>query len=212
MESTVQNTIQNKEGQGRIFENVVLETLTKTSPVLTIVTYSSVVVLLLALNYIYQATSFFTGLLLYLGGLLFWSLFEYLMHRYVFHFASESKLARRFHYMIHGVHHQYPRDKERLFMPPVPGILIISVLFLLFYLILERYTFTFLAGLLNGYLLYTLIHYSVHMYRPPKYFKKLWVHHAMHHYRYHDKAYGVSSPLWDIVFGTMPPRDVKKVH
>jgi sterol desaturase/sphingolipid hydroxylase (fatty acid hydroxylase superfamily) len=33
----------------------------------------------------------------------------------------------------------------------------------------------------------------------------LWLkhHHVLHHYRNPDRGYGVSTPLWDYIFGTM---------
>lgn len=58
-----------------------------------------------------------------------------------------------------------------------------------------------------GYAIYLFIHYVVHARKPPKNFLKyLWTHHSLHHYVFEDRAFGVSSPLWDIIFKTMPPK------
>jgi sterol desaturase/sphingolipid hydroxylase (fatty acid hydroxylase superfamily) len=110
--------------------------------------------------------------------------------------------------MLHGIHHDHPRDRQRLFMPPVPATIIAAILLLFWFIFLGYNAFGFMSGITTGYLLYSYIHYSVHtkpVYQP---LRSLWKHHALHHYKYHDKAYGVSSPLWDIVFGTMPPKKV----
>lgn len=112
--------------------------------------------------------------------------------------------------MLHGVHHASPRDEARLFMPPVPGMIIISVLLLITWLLLEWLALSFVAGLINGYLVYAAMHYSMHMYKPPRMLRRLWAHHALHHYRHHDKAFGVTSTFWDRVFRTMPPEKESK--
>jgi sterol desaturase/sphingolipid hydroxylase (fatty acid hydroxylase superfamily) len=50
----------------------------------------------------------------------------------------------------------------------------------------------------------------VHVYQPPKnFFKILWINHSVHHYKHGEYVFGVSSPLWDYVYGTMKE---KKVH
>jgi sterol desaturase/sphingolipid hydroxylase (fatty acid hydroxylase superfamily) len=131
---------------------------------------------------------------------------EYILHRYVFHIDEYFPKFHRLHYMLHGVHHEHPRDRERLFMPPVPGTFIASILLGFWWLILGSDSLAFMAGITNGYLLYSYIHFSVHtkpVYGP---LRTLWKHHALHHFKYHDKAFGVSSPLWDLVFRTMPPK------
>lgn len=196
--------------EGRIFNNRFLDMLTRTSPTLTLLSYGSIVMLFLYLNFELTSLTITNCIVLFASGLFFWTFFEYLMHRFVFHFMSEKPLAKKIHYALHGVHHENPRDEDRIFMPPVPGIIIISIVFVIFYSILDQYTFGFLAGWLSGYLAYSFIHYHVHVSKPHRYFRILWTHHALHHYKYDDKAFGVSTPLWDIVFGTMPPKN--KLH
>lgn len=195
------------DGQGVLFENSVLEALTKTSPGITLSIYIPIISLLLYYGYVHGVvTGFYSAFFIYIGAIFFWTLFEYLMHRYIFHFMSDSPLVHKFHYIVHGVHHEYPRDKERLFMPPVPALLIISILFITFYIIMRQYVFIFLPGFLTGYLIYSFIHYATHSRHYPRFLKPIVRHHSLHHYKYPDKAYGVSSPLWDYIFGTMPPK------
>ena len=116
-------------------------------------------------------------------------------------------------YNAHGFHHDYPKDKKRLAMPPILAVVISTVLLYLFQYLLGDYSFSFLAGFVVGYAMYLVVHYTVHMYPPPKNFlKSLWVNHALHHYSEDDVLFGVSQPLWDYVFGTMPKseRDQRK--
>jgi sterol desaturase/sphingolipid hydroxylase (fatty acid hydroxylase superfamily) len=143
------------------------------------------------------------------GGIMVWTFFEYFLHRYLFHWASESKIVKRLTYILHGIHHDYPRDVTRVFMPPAPGTLFVLLFLGLFWLLLQNYVFAFLPGFLTGYFVYAYIHYIIHAKKPFRNFKFWWTHHSLHHYKYPDKAFGVSTPIWDMVFGTMPPRKEK---
>jgi 4-hydroxysphinganine ceramide fatty acyl 2-hydroxylase len=147
--------------------------------------------------------------LTFLGGMLFWSLFEYIAHRFIFHLVSEKKGLQKFAYTLHGNHHHYPRDKQRLFMPPVPSIILASAIFGLMYLFMRQNTFMFFPGFILGYLMYGTMHYAIHAWNPPfKWMKGLWRNHHLHHYKNEHHGFGVSSTIWDHVFGTM--FDLKK--
>jgi sterol desaturase/sphingolipid hydroxylase (fatty acid hydroxylase superfamily) len=142
--------------------------------------------------------------LTFFGGVAFWTLFEYIMHRFAFHYDAETEKSRRFIYVMHGNHHEYPRDKNRLFMPPLPSILISTTLFGICYLIMGVHAFMFMPGFIFGYLLYGSMHYAIHAWNPPfKWMKGLWRNHHLHHYKDDHKGFGVSSTIWDHVFGTM---------
>lgn len=200
--------IHNK-GQAQIFKNAYLEMLTKTHPLVIWGMYLPIIGYMLyrsAARYDYTLPYI---VLVFLGGMFFWTFFEYLMHRFVFHFVSENPRARRTIYVLHGNHHEYPRDKERLFMPPVPSLIIASVLFVLQYLIMDSNAFMFFPGFILGYLMYGSMHYAIHAWNPPfKWMKPLWRNHHLHHYKNDHQGYGVSTTIWDRVFGTM--FDLKK--
>jgi hypothetical protein len=84
-------------------------------------------------------------------------------------------------YLIHGVHHEFPKDKDRLAMPPLVSVTIATVLLLLFRVILGDLAFSFLPGFIVGYAYYLSVHYIVHVYQPPKnFFKVLWINHGIH--------------------------------
>jgi len=197
------------KGQARIFQNQTLEFLTKTHPVIIWSMYLPVIIGMPLYGTGKMHFSGTTGLLIMAGGVFFWTLFEYIAHRYLFHMVSETESGKRLTYIIHGNHHEYPRDRERLFMPPIPSLLISSALFGICYLLINDYAFSFFPGFLLGYLLYGSMHYAIHAYNPPfKWMKPLWRNHHLHHYKDEDKGFGVSSTLWDRIFGTM--FDLKK--
>lgn len=195
--------IHNK-GQAQLFKNPYLEMLTKTHPLVIWGMYLPVII-----GFPWHAADkfLFTSTIIasvFIAGMLFWSLFEYLMHRFVFHMVAESKRARKFIYVLHGNHHEYPRDKERLFMPPVPSLIISSLIFFAMYAIMGNYAFVFFPGFMLGYLMYGTMHYAIHAWNPPmKWMKPLWRNHHLHHYKNEEQGFGVSSTLWDHVFGTM---------
>ena len=201
----------NNEGQGKVFENRFLEVFTKAAPQVSVATYSSIVIGLCILTYYWQVVDqLWLAASIFIGATLSWTFFEYLFHRYVNHldhFFPESTFAQKLSYTLHGIHHEYPRDKERLIMPPLPGILISAILFFSFYGVMGQYAIIYFPGFLTGYLIYVAIHYGTHKFRPPKTLKFLWRHHALHHYKYPNHAFGVSTTVWDHVFRTMPPKN-----
>ncbi|MEO6000182.1 MAG: sterol desaturase family protein [Chitinophagaceae bacterium] len=199
----------NNKGQARLFKSQYVEMLTKTHPLVIWGMYLPVIIYFVLLSYsklnfspIYIAAILFMGMLS-------WTFFEYLMHRFAFHFIADNPRIQRFIYVLHGNHHEYPRDKERLFMPPVPSLIIASLFFILFYSLLDNNVFMFFPGFLLGYLMYGTMHFAIHAWNPPyKWMKSLWRNHHLHHYKNEHQGFGVSTTLWDRIFGTM--FDLKK--
>ena len=105
--------IHNK-GQAQLFRNHYLEYLTKTHPLVIWGMYIPIISFLLYYSISAVDLSAGTIALVFLGGMFSWTLFEYIMHRFVFHFIAESPKAKRIVYVMHGNHHEYPRDKELL--------------------------------------------------------------------------------------------------
>lgn len=200
--------IHNK-GQAQLFRNNYLEMLTKTHPLVIWGIYLPIIIY--SIFYGYSAFQFGAARIsvIFLAGMLFWTLFEYIMHRFVFHLVAESERAKKIIYVMHGNHHHFPRDKERLFMPPVPSLIIASILFSIFYVLMGPSAFVFFPGFMLGYLMYGSMHYAIHAWNPPfKWMKPLWRNHHLHHYKNDHRGFGVSTTIWDRVFGTM--FDLKK--
>lgn len=200
--------IKNK-GQARLFKSEFLEMMTKTHPFVVYTMYFPLIAYMLYIGYTQKELSVQLEIGLFFAGVVFWTLFEYVMHRYVFHMIVESPRARRIVYTMHGVHHEYPRDKNRLFMPPVPSIIISSIIFYVMYMLMHWRALAFFPGFIFGYMAYGSMHYAIHAFAPPKYLKALWRNHHLHHYKHPDKGFGVSSVLWDVVFKTVPEKEAK---
>lgn len=193
------------KGTKILFKNKWIERFSRTHisiPITIFILYSAGLLYWSAMNTSLTAG---TTVSLFFTGLLIFTFTEYIMHRYLFHMGTYTELRRKLQYAFHGVHHDYPKDKDRLAMPPVVSITIATILLLLLRLVMHDFVFAFLPGFLTGYAGYLFVHYIVHAYQPPKnMFKTLWVHHGIHHYKNNERAFGVSSPLWDYIFRTMP--------
>ena len=146
--------------------------------------------------------------LLGLAGLAFWTLTEYWLHRKVFHWEPDNAFGRRMHFIIHGVHHDHPNDKLRLVMPPGASIPLAALFLGLFVLLFGTpHAFPMFSGFILGYLVYDYTHYHVHHHTPKTQFgRRLREQHMRHHFQDHHYGFGVSSPLWDLVFRTLPRR------
>ncbi|MEP0366722.1 MAG: sterol desaturase family protein [Cyclobacteriaceae bacterium] len=189
--------------KSQLFQNPLLERLTRTHIAVPIT-----LLLLYAAGLMYWSVytvghSITLGLSLFFTGLLTFTLAEYLMHRFVFHMRTTSSFRANIQYKFHGVHHDFPKEKDRLAMPPLVSITLATILLGFFNLLIGDYVFSFLPGFLFGYASYLFVHYILHAYPPPtNVFRALWINHSIHHYKSPDKRFGVSSALWDRVFGT----------
>jgi sterol desaturase/sphingolipid hydroxylase (fatty acid hydroxylase superfamily) len=189
----------------RIFKNRFLELLTKTHPLVITILYLSLgIIMLWWYLQLHPKTSAISMLSIVLSGFFSWTLAEYLMHRFLYHKAGDASYNSRFKYLFHGIHHEYPNDHERLVLPPVPSLLIAAILLGFFYLFMGSWTLVFGTGFLWGYLSYMSVHFIVHRYSPSKRFPFWWNYHMIHHFQQHDRAFGVTTPLWDFVFRTLP--------
>jgi sterol desaturase/sphingolipid hydroxylase (fatty acid hydroxylase superfamily) len=193
------------KGSARLFDNRFMELFSKSHPLIILSMYVPLCAFLLLYFHRNVEPSLFLMLVVFLVGVFSWTFFEYILHRFVFHYVAEAPLFKRLNYLVHGVHHEYPKDKQRLMMPPLPSLLISGSFFLFFRFLMGHFVFAFFSGFMIGYLSYAIIHYCTHAFRPPKNFLRyLWEYHSKHHFRTPDKAFGVSSPFWDYIFGTMP--------
>jgi sterol desaturase/sphingolipid hydroxylase (fatty acid hydroxylase superfamily) len=136
------------------------------------------------------------------AGLLAWTLIEYGLHRFVFHYHPRSAWGKRVHFVFHGVHHDYPNDARRLVMPPSASIPLAGLFYLGFGALLPAPPlYAFFPGVVAGYLVYDMSHYAFHhaSFKNPV-LKRLKKHHLLHHYADDTRGFGVSSVLWDTIF------------
>lgn len=198
----------------RLFKSDFLEWFTHISPVVVLVVFLPITAFFLWRSArANQGIGWWNVLISFAIGLLLWPLVEYLLHRFVFHFSPKNPSERmnRMLFLMHGVHHAQPREKSRLVMPPVVSIPLAAIFYGLFLgvvgglLSLPNYVDGILAGFLFGYVIYDLTHYALHHFSfKGDYFMKLRRHHMAHHFKTHNQRFGVSTWIWDDVFGTNP--------
>jgi sterol desaturase/sphingolipid hydroxylase (fatty acid hydroxylase superfamily) len=192
----------------RMFENEWLERFSRIHPSTPFVAWVPVTALLLVRSLRRHDVSPLGIAGLFLGGMLAWTFAEYVLHRHVFHWTNDTAWGKRIHFLLHGVHHEYPSDKDRLVMPLLTSVPLAIIFYTLFTLVLGRsLAEPSFAGFVVGYLFYDGTHYYVHHFVPKtRWGKFLRRHHLTHHFADHDGGFGVSSPLWDLVFRTMPTK------
>jgi sterol desaturase/sphingolipid hydroxylase (fatty acid hydroxylase superfamily) len=151
---------------------------------------------------------------MFMAGVLAWTLLEYWLHRVLFHIVPKQKTLRFYWFMLHGYHHEFPNDRLRLVMPPIMSWPIAAGFYFIARAIGGPYWLTTLVGVYAGYLAYDWVHYYTHHARPKgRVGKFLRRFHLEHHYKDETTHFGLSSPLWDVVFGTFsrpsPPTDLE---
>jgi sterol desaturase/sphingolipid hydroxylase (fatty acid hydroxylase superfamily) len=200
-----------KQVGGKIlFTNPILEKLTHWPIGVPIILFIAYAGLLLTIHVVYSAVSIPLSILLFFFGWIFFSWTEYQVHRYLFHLSAMTLARKKFQYLLHGVHHAHPNDTDRLAMPPVLSIAIATLFLFALRFLMGNFVFAFLPGFLLGYAFYLFIHYLIHVHQLPKnIFKHLWINHAIHHHRDDKVLFGVSSPVWDYVYGTLPKNQLK---
>jgi dihydroceramide fatty acyl 2-hydroxylase len=189
----------------RMFDSDALDKLSRVHPAVPLIIFGPVIATLLVLSITRLGAIELVALVV--GGYLFWTLTEYWMHRIVFHFEPEEGIGARFHWIIHGVHHDHPNDPKRLVMPPSVSVPLSLGFFALFLLVLGLdWALAFGAGFWSGYLFYDSIHYHLHHHTPRtgpgKWLREL---HMRHHFQDDTVGFGISAPWWDRVFRTSVP-------
>lgn len=198
----------------RLFKSDFMEFFTHISPITVLVIWLPFAVFMIIREItagIERQASLWYVPVAFLAGLFLWTASEYLLHRFVFHFQPKGAMQEKIIYLFHGVHHHQPQCKTRLVMPPMVSIPLALVFYGLFSLVLGRllgvphWVGPMVSGFTIGYLIYDLTHYATHHFPMHsgvgKYLKR---YHMMHHYKTPDQRFGVSSPLWDVIFGTKP--------
>lgn len=196
--------VSNSQESVRMFKSDFLEALSKVHWTVPLYIFIPVIGFCVYKDFEY-AVGILRFLELFALGLFVWTIVEYIMHRFVFHYAPPDKpWAMRVHFIFHGVHHDYPSDAKRLVLPPSVSIPLAAIFYFLFLAILPANDiWGFFPGFILGYLVYDISHYAIHHFNfKGNIWKKIKQHHMLHHYQDPNKGYGVSSPLWDKVFGS----------
>lgn len=131
-----------------------------------------------------------------IAGLVAWSVIEYAIHRWVLHQVPPFN-------RLHALHHAQP---VALIGTPtwLSAALFLGLWWVMDYTLPAGLGDGLAAGMMTGYLGYALIHDAVHhrLARRDSWLHRAKLRHARHHQSGTHCNYGVSSGLWDTVFGT----------
>jgi len=133
-------------------------------------------------------------------GAITWSFAEYVLHRWVGHSkGSQTQFARQHRQHHAQVHYFAPLALKLWRASQVIGLLALATGLVLGL----SQGLAFSAGFAFAYLGYEWVHYSLHTYAPHTAYGR-WArrHHFFHHFHRPASNHGVTTPLWDVVFGT----------
>jgi len=187
-----------------MFDSRVLDALSRVHPTVPAIIFLPAIVALSAWGLTHESVPAALGLAV--GGYALWTLFEYWLHRLVFHFEPADGLGARLHWIIHGVHHDHPNDPMRLVMPPAVSVPLGAAVFGLLYEAFGAHAAPAIgAGFFVGYLIYDMTHYYLHHFQPRgRLGRMLRERHMRHHFQDDTRGFGISAPYWDEVFRTSP--------
>ncbi|KAF4470008.1 cytochrome P450 oxidoreductase [Fusarium albosuccineum] len=141
-------------------------------------------------------------------GVFFWSIIEYVLHRFLFHldyYLPDNRVGITLHFLLHGIHHYLPMDKYRLVMPPTLFIVLATPFWYFAHSVFAHSWYAATAaycGGIFGYICYDLTHYFLHHQNLPLWYKELKKYHLAHHFLDYELGFGVTSKFWDTIFGT----------
>jgi len=202
--------VSNKDESIRLFKNPILEFFSHIHPITPIVVYTPVIMYFGWQGLVHTG---FGWLVVFFGiGVICWTLLEYFLHRFAFHYEPTTSWGKYLHFLSHGIHHDYPRDSTRLVMPLLVSVPIAIITHTVFNVVFGVYYYAAFSGIVFGYVSYDSIHYATHHFQMKwRIGKFLKSYHLKHHYSDSRTGYGVSNPLWDYIFGTSP-KQLKSVE
>ena len=133
--------------------------------------------------------------LIFVAGLFAWTLLEYVIHGVLGH------AHRTFVTPLHDVHHRDPHAVFAL------GAWLPTALMLIGAWMIFGWApgVIFYAGIVSGFAAYEFFHYRIHFAEPSCALEaRLRARHLAHHLAEPDAIFGVTSRIWDVVFGTEP--------
>src|SRR5512147_1914891 len=118
----------------RLFKSDFLEFFTHIHPAVVLIMWLPVAAYFLFRPIVDQTLGASQIVVALVLGAIVWSLTEYTMHRFVFHYEPKNPhpLVERAIFLFHGVHHVQPQCKTRLVMPPIVSVPLAFVFYGLF--------------------------------------------------------------------------------
>jgi len=198
--------------RGRMFESEFFEFFSKVNPLAPFVLWVPIALALPTWAVWTGVTSWPALLALTPLGFVSWQVTEYFAHKKLFHWLGIGPLSRRFHDIVHGFHHRYPDDPDRLVMPLAVSLSIAALVGgVLWLLDAPRFTVPWFTGFLMGYLFYDFMHWSTHFRRPlTSWGRQMRAHHMAHHFADPDLNFGISHRWVDALLGTLQRRTAQE--
>ena len=142
-------------------------------------------------------------------GVLLWTFLEYVIHRFLFHRRVLGAKVAKEHLLHHAKvdHFAHWSVKVALAVPVLLAIVTLASL-----VVGWRLGVSVPTGVLLGYGFYEVLHRRIHVRAPLNAYGR-WArrHHLLHHFGKSDMNHGVTSPLWDLAFGTLATSGVVRV-
>ena len=163
------------------------------------------IVLWIGAPHFYPNESWKDGVIVIPLGVLIWTIIEYIMHRFFFHWIPKWRPLRELIKICHLAHHENPRNPALILVQAEHSIIYSILSFApIFWLSPTFYiTLGLMSGVWMGFLYYELLHYQIHLKNSSSVVLKAQQrHHIHHHYANARSCFGVTSPLWDWVFST----------
>lgn len=139
-------------------------------------------------------------LLSFIVGAVAWTFSEYAMHRFNGHGLKGRTAFSREHLRHHAERNYFTRHRTKVLMATPPVLVLLTITG---WLVGPALGASFTFGFLAAYVGYEWVHYSLHVRGPTTaYGRMVRRHHFAHHWSCPKYNHGVTSPFWDLVFGT----------
>lgn len=188
-------------GRLRLFRNPWLERLTVISLGVFAALWGVLLPVIAAIGFWIAPTMWAVPLMI--AGVFTWTLTEYALHRFVFHFQPRSPVLQQVIFVIHANHHADANDPLRNLMPPIVSVPVGLAIWALSVWALGLEGTWFLLGFMGGYVVYDLVHFACHQFpMKGRMGRMLKTHHMRHHHLKVDGNYAITGMIWDRIFST----------
>ena len=147
-------------------------------------------------------------ILIALLGVAAWTFTEYMLHRFLGHVHKGKNFFKAEHHLHHAKANYFAPVYKKASLV-IPGAVILIALISLVTSVAAATAF--IVGFISMYFLYETTHFRFHSKEPvAKPFIILRKHHFYHHFHNPKMNHGVTTRIWDRVFGTF--KRVEKVN
>ena len=146
---------------------------------------------------------------IFLFGMLSWTFTEYALHRGLGHKKNKKNPFTVEHLLHHRKVNYFAKTSKKV----ISALLVFTMMTLLLYVLFNlTISLSFSTGFISMYMMYEYLHRRIHTHAPcSEYGRWMRKHHLHHHFKNPRVTHGVTSPMWDWVFGTLETPDKVRV-